>query len=184
MNIRRLVKKFFGAKDRYGEDDFPSVVLLLRNVEFPGPEDMLRIARESWGANGSVQLVGTLRKKASYVFSCQTTNGSMWLSIHIRAQPYGGGGGREPTEFLQRPWDEHQAWMSIDFPYGKIRKLSEDKALADIYKVLLIFAFKTWSSNVLAVFFPAERVTIPNFADLAECIQWARRSGLDMSFLD
>jgi hypothetical protein len=183
MNIKGLAKKLVGARERYREDDFPSVVLLLRNPEFPEAEDMLRIARESWGAGGPVELLGTLRKKASYMFSCRTGEKSMMFSIHTRPHAYGGGG-REPTEFLQRPWDEHRAWMSIDLPYGNNRKLSAEKALGDIYKVLSIFAFKMWNPNVLAVFFPAESVTIPNFGELAGCIQWARRSGMDMSFLD
>jgi hypothetical protein len=37
---------------------------------------------------------------------------------------------------------------------------------------------------VLAIFFPAERTTIPNFGELAASIQWGRRTGLDLSFLD
>ena len=183
MGLRGLVSKLLGTRKLYAEDDFPSVVLLLRNAEFPTPEDMLRIACESWGSGGPVELVGTLRKKASYMFSCRTSKGALVLSIHTQPQPYGGSG-REPTEFLQRPWDDHRAWMSIDMPNGNNRRLSEQKALADMYKVLLIFAFKMWNPNALAVFFPAERVTIPNFGELAACIQWARRAGLDMTFLD
>jgi hypothetical protein len=183
MSIRGLARRLLGTSERYAEGDFPSVVLLLREPEFPKAEDMLHIARESWGAGGPVELLGTLRQKASYVFACQTAGGSMAISIHTQPQPYGGGG-REPTEFLQRPWDEHGAWMSIDLPHGNNRKLRAEKALGDIYKVLSIFAFKIWNPNVLAVFFPAEGVTIPNFGELASCVQWARRSGMDMSFLD
>jgi hypothetical protein len=181
--LQRILKKITALPERYQENDFPSVVLLLRNAEFPPPEEMLRIARESWGTDGSVELLGTLRKKASYMFSCRTSKGAMMLSVHTRPQPYGGRG-REPTDVLQRPWDEHQAWMSIDLPYGNNRKLAAERALADIYKAQLIFAFKVWAPNVLAVFFPGEGVTIPNFGDLAGCIQWAHRAGLDMSFLD
>jgi hypothetical protein len=50
--------------------------------------------------------------------------------------------------------------------------------------MLLIFVYKLWSGNALAVFFPAERVTVPNFGELADSIQWARRAGLDLKFLD
>ncbi len=177
------MKKFFGGKERYGDDDFPSVVLLLRDPKFPTTADMLRIANESWGAGGSVELLGTLRESASFVFSLKTAKASTTISVHTQPQPYGGSG-REPTEFLQRPWDEHKAWMSIDLPNGRSRKLSTEKSLGYVYKVLLIFAFKCWNPNVLAVFFPGEGVTIPNFGELAACIQWARRSGMDMSFLD
>jgi hypothetical protein len=107
----------------------------------------------------------------------------MVFASHTQPQPYGGGG-REPTEFLQRPWDDHRAWMSIDMPKGRNRSLSEQRALGLIYKVLLVYAFLMWGPNTLAVFFPGEGVTIPNFGELAACIQWALRTGLDLSFLD
>ena len=179
----KWVKTIFSVPSRYAEDDWPSVVLLLRNPEFPEPEQMLHIAQRAWGAEGPVKLLGTLREKQSYTFACNTPQGSLWFSVHISKLRYGSEG-REPLEVLQRPWDEHSAWMSIDSPHQKCAQLSKSKALADIYKVLLIFAFQVWSRNALAVFFPAERVTIPNFGELANSIQWARRTGMNMSFLD
>jgi len=182
MGLRGLLRSFAGSRDRYAEDDFPSVVLLLRRPEFPGPEDMVRIARESWGAAGPVESIENPRK-GSYLFSCQTGPGTLFIAIHTQPQSYATGG-QEPTEFLQRPWDDHAAWMSIDMPNGRNRKLAEKQGLSTVYKMLLIFAFKIWGANTLAVFFPAERITIPNFGDLAACIQWARRTGMDMSFLD
>jgi hypothetical protein len=179
----KWAKTFFPVPRRYAEDDWPSVVLLLRNPEFPGPEQMLQIAQKSWGAGGPVKLLGTLREKQSYTFACNTTQGSLWFSVHVSKLRYGSEG-RETLEVLQRPWDEHSAWMSIDSPHQKCTQLSKDKSLADIYKVLLIFAFQVWSPNALAVFFPAERTTIPNLGELANSIQWARRASMDMSFLD
>jgi hypothetical protein len=183
MNLfRSLLEKLGIASKGYAGDDWPSVVLLLKAAEFPEPEVILRLAQESWKGKGNteVKLLGTLRKKASFVFTC----GTLWFSIHCQARPYGGGEGKEPTEVLQRPWDEHKAWMSIDLPHAKNVKLKQENALGDTYKMLLIYAFKVWSPNVLAVFFPAERTTIPNFGDLAKSIQWARRNGLDMTFID
>ena len=117
------------------------------------------------------------------MFSCQTSRGSMVLAVHLQPQPYGAAG-REPTQFLQRPWDEHRAWMSIDMPNGRNRELSKQTARGTIYQVLLVCAFLLWGPNTLAVFFPGERVTIPNFGGLAACIQWARSAGPDMSFLN
>ena len=135
------------------------------------------------GCRRSSDAYGTLRKRHSYAFSCHTPSGSLWFSVHTTARRYGGKG-QEPLEIMQRPWDEHQAWMAIDSPYTTVLKLVGENALADIYKTLLIYAFKVWSPNVLAVFFPAERLTIPNFGDLAGSIQWGRRAGADMKFLD
>jgi hypothetical protein len=158
------------------------MVLLLRKPDFPEPDALLEFAKKAWGAGGPVKVVGTLNKKRSYVFSCQTAHGPLWFSIHTIGQRYGGDG-REPLESLQRPWDEHQAWMSIDSPNQRNTQLSRQNALSDIYKVLLIYALVVWSPNVLAVFFPAERTTIPNFGDLAASIHWGRQAGLDLRFL-
>jgi hypothetical protein len=181
--IRTLIQKIRGRQKRYRPEDWPSVVLLLRESDFPTPEDLLRIAVESWGAGGPVKTVGTLREKQSYIFSCQTPHGPIWFSIHIQRGKYGSEG-REPLEIVQRPWDEHGAWMAIDSPHTTIVKLLEKNALGAFYKMLLNYAFKIWSPNALAVFFPAEGLTIPNFGDLAASIQWGRRVGADMRFLD
>lgn len=59
MKLRRLVGRLLNTQERYAEDDFPSVVLLLRNPEFPGPEELLRIARQAWGTDGPVELLGS-----------------------------------------------------------------------------------------------------------------------------
>ncbi len=181
--FRTLVRRILGSHPRYSEDEWPSVVLLLREPEFPEPQTLARIAEESWGAGGPVKLIGTLQKKQSYTFSCLTSSGPLWFTIHTQARNYGSVG-REPTEILQRPWDEHRAWMAIDSPHTKVVKLINENALAEIYKCLLIYAFKVWSPNVLAVFFPAERLTIPNLGDLAPSIQWGRQTGLNLEFLD
>lgn len=181
--VRELMGKFFGRQTRYNHDDWPSVVLLLREPGFPEPETLVQIAEGAWGAGGPVKLVGTLRKRQTYVFSCTTSCGPLWFSIHTRAERYGSAG-QERLEIMQRPWDDHKAWMAIDSPHSKIVKLIEQGALAEVYKCLLIYAFKVWSPNILAVFFPAERLTIPNFGDLAGSINWGRRSGLDFRFLD
>jgi hypothetical protein len=181
--IQRVLKKITPRAERYREDDFPSVVLLLREPDFPDPDSLFDLAQKAWGAGGPVEVVGTLRKKRSYMFSCQTNYGPLWFSIHTVGQPYGSDG-REPLDVLQRPWDEHRAWLSIDSPHQSNKKLASENALRDIYKVLAIYAFLIWSPNVLAVFFPAEGTTIPNLGDLTASIQWGHRKGLDLRFLD
>jgi hypothetical protein len=168
--IRDLINRFTGIRPRYAADDWPSVVLLLRQPDFPNPEALFDLAQKAWSAGGQVKVVGTLREKQSYVFACQTVHGPLWFSIHRVGQRYGGEG-QESLEVLQKPWDEHRAWMSIDSPHQRNVDLDKKKALGDIYKLLLIYAFLVWSPNVLAVFFPAERTTIPNFGDLAASIQ-------------
>jgi hypothetical protein len=109
--------------------------------------------------------------------------GSVLYSIHTNMQKYGSLA-EEGNEVLARPWREHTAWMSIDMPRQRCEELSKQRVLASIYKVLLICAFMCWSENSLGVYFPAEGIAIPNFGGLAESIQWARRNGMDLRFLD
>jgi hypothetical protein len=181
--LGKWVKSFFKVSSHYAGDDWPSVVLLLRQPDFPKPEALFDLAQKAWGTGGQVKVVGTLREKNSYIFACQTVHGPLWFSIHKVGQRYGVEG-QESLEVLQKPWDKHQAWMAIDSPHQRNVDLIKKKALGDIYKLLLIYAFLVWSPNVLAVFFPAERTTIPNFGDLAASIQWGRRNGLELTFLD
>jgi hypothetical protein len=45
MNVfRTFLKKVFGSPNRYKDDDWPSVVLLLREPIFPEPETIVQIA--------------------------------------------------------------------------------------------------------------------------------------------
>jgi hypothetical protein len=163
----------------YPEDYFPSVVLLLKNPLFPSAEVILKNAQASWGANAPVELVATMRQGASHVFR----SGAVIFSVHTNPTRYGSlaeGG----SEILMRTWNESGAWMSIDMPTERCNKLREQKALGDIYKVLLIYAFMCWSENCLGVYFPAEGAAVPNLGGLAESIQWGRRNGLDLAFLN
>jgi hypothetical protein len=84
---------------------------------------------------------------------------------------------------MQRPWDQHRAWLSIDMPLIA-KGLRETEAWGESHKLLLIFAFKSWSPNCLAIFFPTEGVTVPNFGDLADSIRWGRQNGLKLDFLN
>jgi hypothetical protein len=115
----------------------------------------------------------------SYILTC----GTLVFSVHLGSEPYGVEG-QERSETQQRPWDEHQAWLSIDAPTAKVEKLRQAKALGDVYKLLLVYVFKLWSSNCLGIYFPAESVTVPNLGDLAQSIQWSRKNGIDLTFLD
>jgi hypothetical protein len=164
---------------RYPSDYWPSVVVLMAKPLFPSREEVNARAQRAWANAGPVNLVGTLRDSASYVFQC----GPMSISVHFTNARYGGpaSGG---SDILQRPWNDHTAWISVDMPTQRNQALHQSGSLGEMYKVLLIFVFLSWSNNCLAVYFPAEGVTIPNFGDLAGNIQWARHAGLDLSFLD
>jgi hypothetical protein len=74
--------------------------------------------------------------------------------------------------------------MSVDLPNLRNEALYRSGDLKNMYKILLVFVFLCWSNNCLGIYFPSESVTIPNFGDLAASIQWGRRAGLNLGFLD
>jgi hypothetical protein len=178
MNLLQKLRNKL-TSSRYPADYWPSVVVLMAEPWFPTKDDVLARAQKAWGNAGQATLVGTLRDGASQVIKC----GSMSFSIHFANARYGGGssGG---DEILQRPWDAHRAWMSVDLPDMRNESLHRAGELGKMYKVLLIFVFLCWTNNCLAVYFPGEGVTILNLGDLASCIQWGRRNGLNLHFLD
>jgi hypothetical protein len=124
-------------------------------------------------------MIQTLNNGSSYVLRA----GKLIFAVHQAPQRYEVEG-REQNNLLQRPWDEHTAWMSVDFPAITTAKLREIRSLGSYYKMLLIYVFLCWSPNCLAVYFPMEGVTVPNLGDLAESIKWARQSGINLEFLE
>lgn len=175
--LENLRRKF--SSGRYPSDYWPSVVVLLAQPLFPSKDEVLSRAHRAWGNAGPPKFMGTLREGASHIIQC----GPLTISIHCANARYGQMNERG-NDALQRPWDDHHAWMSIDLPNLRNETLYRSCELANMYKLLLVFVFLSWDNNCLGVYFPGEGVTIPNFGDLAGCIQWARRSGMDMSFLD
>jgi hypothetical protein len=107
----------------------------------------------------------------------------MSFSIHCANARYDGEGERG-DDILQRPWNDHKAWMSVDLPKLSNKALYEAGDLAKMYKALLVFVFLCWNNNCLGVYFPGEGVTVPNFGDLAGSINWGRQSGLNLNFLN
>jgi hypothetical protein len=164
--------------DRYPADYWPSVVVLMSQPVFPSGDEILSHAQTAWGNAGQAKLAGTLRNGASHVIHC----GPMTFSIHCTNAKYGQLSERGDG-ILQRPWDDHSAWMSVDLPKLRTQALSEAGELANMYKVLLVFVFLCWNDNCLGVYFPGEGVTVPNFGDLAASINWGRQNGLNLNFL-
>jgi len=164
--------------NRYPSDYWPSVVVLMAEPTFPSSDEILSRAQKAWGNAGPATIVGTLRNGASLVIRC----GPMSFSVHCTNARYG-----EPSErdddVLQRPWNDHKAWMSVDLPQLRNQELDQSGDLANMYKVLLVFVFLSWNSNCLGVYFPGEGVTVPNFGDLAASINWGRQNGLNLNFL-
>lgn len=160
-------------------EDCPSVVILLKEPQIRTPEESLNIVRNALGANTDVELIQTLNDGCTHVIR----DGKFLFSFHQYQQRYKVPG-RPSAVLLQKPWEEHKAWLAFDLPTQSSVKLKEIDSLGLSYKVLLVFAFLSWSPNCLAVYFPAEAVTVPNLGDLADSIHWARRNGLNLDFLN
>ncbi len=179
MNILQWVRWKLGiTTEADRSDDWPCVVLLLKEPLFPSLEAAVQVGQASWGAHAPVELMSVANGGKSYVL----TSGTFVFSVNLGAGPYGLEG-QEPSEAQQRPWDEHKAWLSVDAPTAKVEKLRQSKALGGVYQLLLVYALKSWSPNCLGIYFPSESITIPNLGDLAQSLQWGRQNGIDLSFL-
>lgn len=175
--LQNLRQKF--SPNRYPSDYWPSVVVLMAAPAFPSGEEILSRAERAWGNAGPAKLIASPHEGASRLIQC----GPLSFSIHCANAKYGeqtGHGGN----ILQRPWDDHKAWMSVDLPLLRNEALYQSGELANMYKVLLVFVFLGWSNNCLGVYFPGEGVTVPNFGDLAASINWGRQNGLNLNFLN
>jgi hypothetical protein len=177
--LRLLIDKIKGSTLSYPKDYWPSVVVLLRMPIHKDASEVLETAQASWGAHAPVEALATTEQGASHVLR----SGGMIFSVHFATDQYTELA-EDGDEVLTRPWKEHRAWMSVDMPDARCFDLSAKKTLANAYKLLLIYAFKSWSENCLGVYFPAEGVMIPNLGALAESIQWGRKNGLNLAFLN
>jgi len=164
-----------GIDDR--NDDWPSIVHLLRDPVLPDMDQALEMARGAWGAAGPVKLLGQVGPH-SFALRVEPLN----FSIHAFGSRYGGNVPELSAVQLQA-WDQHTAWVAVDLPGRKIESLKSEGSHAGAYKSLMYFVFKHWSANCLALYFPAEGVTLPNQGDLIESIRWSRRNGINIDFL-
>jgi hypothetical protein len=160
------------------KNDWPSVVLLLKEPHLLSPEETVETGQAAWGAYAPVELMSVANGGKSYILK----GGNLAFSVNIGSGPYGLEG-QEPSEAQQLPWDEHQAWLSVDAPTANVEKLRQSKSLGVCYQLLLVYVLKSWSPNCLGIYFPAESVTVPNLGDLAQSLQWGRQNGIDLSFL-
>jgi len=160
-------------------ENYPSVVVLLKEPQVRTPEESVQIVRRALGADTDVELISTLNDGNSHVIR----NGKFFFTFHQTSQRYELPG-HTPPDIQQNSWAEHRAWIAFDLPTQGSDRLREINSLATAYKLLLVFAFLCWSTNCLIVYFPAEGISVPNLGDLADSINWARRNGQNPNFLD
>jgi hypothetical protein len=160
-------------------ENYPSVVILLREPQIRTSNESLNLVRRALGAGIDVELIGVLDNGNAHIIR----NGKFFFTFHQASQRYEVPG-YEPIGLVRKAWDENKAWVAFDMPTQSSAKLREIDSLGTAYRLLLVFTFLCWSPNCLGVYFPAERVSVPNLGDLADSINWARRNGQNLDFLN
>ncbi len=172
------LRKIFAGRERADADeDWPSIVMLLREAQLPTADEAVEMARVAWGAAGSVELVGTV---GPHNFAIRVK--PLTFALHAVGSRYEVRKPERPLA-LQQVWEQHCAWLSVDLPGRRVVELREKGQLGSAFKSLMHFVAKHWSPNCLALYFPSEQVTVPNQGDLIESIRWARRNGINLDFL-
>jgi hypothetical protein len=159
------------------EEDWPSIVFLLREAVLPSAEQACEMAKSAWGAAGEVDLLGAVGPHSFAIRIAPLTFALHAFDCCYEADP----GPLNPIQ--ERCWDQHRAWLSVDLPGRSVERLRRGGHLSDAYKSLMFFANKHWSANCLALYFPGEQATLPNQGDLIESIRSARRDGIDLDFM-
>ena len=156
---------------------WPSIVFLLRVPHLPSPEDALQLARNAWGAAGPVEIAGIVRE-SSFLFRASP----LMFALHAAPSRYEAGA-INLSAVQRQAWDEHAAWLSVDLPGKRTDVLRQQGSLGQAYASLMYFAFKYWSPNCMALYFPDERTTVANQGDVIESIRWSRKNGINLEFL-
>ena len=156
---------------------WPSIVFLLRQSHVHTPEEAVHMCQEAWGAAHQVELIGIVTE-GHYAIKA----GPLFFAFHSVNQAYRIQG-LQLTQVQQQAWDQHTAWMSIDLTKSREKILKEEHSLGVAYKPLMYYASRNFSPNCLALYFPAEGVTVPNLGELIGSISWCLRNGIDLSFL-
>lgn len=157
------------------ERPFPSVVLLLESPRELTEEMALRYSEQAWGGNdGAPSIAGSphkgswLIRVSDLLFALRSARGR-----YVFPRP-------EANAVRQRAWDQHKAWVVVEYPEGPKTPESE---WPSCYKLLLLMVHQLWDDNCLGLYLPAEGVTVPNMGDLISSIRWAGKNGTPLAFL-
>lgn len=158
------------------EDSYPSVVLLLASARAISQEDALRWACAVWSQSGQGLSItaGTTRgswivQEASGLLFGLRSGSSCWREpVH------------EPNAARRRAWEQHRAWLAVDYAQGAHTPESE---WPSCYKLLFLMVHQLWDENCCGFYLPAQKVTVPNVGDLISSIRWAAQNGTPLPFL-
>jgi hypothetical protein len=179
MGVFTQLKKMIGlAVPSDSSEDCPSIVLLLNQPQELDADRALAIASSAWGAAGPVELIGT---NPPYTYAIRASE--LFFAIHAVPHRYQASPPIS-SQIQERCWTQHKAWLSVDMQRAAVTELRASGRLGEAYFTLLHFVHERWSPDCVALYYPAEGVTIPNQGDMAESIRWARRHGTDLNFLN
>lgn len=156
------------------EDTYPSVVLLLESPLEMTKERALRLAERAWGGSEGVSITGASRKGAWIIGAADILFGLRSGRSRYRAEV------KESNAARQRAWNQHKAWLAVNYEEGRNTPESEWPAC---YKLLFLMVHQVWDDNCLGFYLPAQDVTVPNMGNLIASIQWASRNGTPLAFL-
>ncbi|MGA2338397.1 MAG: hypothetical protein ABSF75_00780 [Terracidiphilus sp.] len=159
------------------ENDWPSIVFLLREPVLPSAGQAIEMMTVAFGAIGPVEFLGTV---GPHNFAIRVA--PLTFALHAFGSRYEADFGHlRPVQ--QQCWELHRAWLSLDFPGNSAPILRQKGTIGHAYKTLMYFVVKHWSPNCLALYFPSEQSTLPNRGDLIQSIRLARLDGIDLDFL-
>jgi hypothetical protein len=159
------------SKNGSNEEPWPSVVLLLRRPPMLTDDVILEKAKKAL-VSDSVQLTHLGNVRLLFAKNLPFT-------FFEEAQKYSVPGLETSVE-RQRAWNEHTAWIAVDFSPGQ--KVPRSK-WASFYTALMTLVVEFWDDNCAAMYFPAEGVTVPNLGSWKDSMRWSKANGTNFAFL-
>jgi hypothetical protein len=157
------------------EDAYPSVVLLLESPREITEDDALALAERAWGSSEGELSIDHDAARGSWIIRASDVLFGL-RSGRSRYEP----AASEGNATRQRAWNEHNAWLAVDYAEGRNTPESE---WPSCYKLLFLMVHQLWDENCLGFYLPAHQVTVPNMGDLIASIRWAGRNGTPLAFL-
>jgi hypothetical protein len=157
------------------EDSYPSVVLLLLSPQALGKEDALRIASQAWDESEQGISIAEGTSRGSWIIQASDLLFGLRSGRSRWPEPV-----QERNAARRRAWEQHRAWLSVDYVEGSHTPPSE---WPSCYKLLFLVVHQLWDENCCGFYLPAQEVTVPNVGDLISSIRWAARNGTPLTFL-
>lgn len=180
-----MVAKMFGSILRFlgnvisgsspEADPYPSAILLLDSPREISRERALELANKAWGSDEIHPVISPGSRKGSWIIKVEDAPFGLRVSRRRMHPP-----GRENNSARQRAWDNHRAWIAVDYPQGPDIPETEWPAC---FKLIFLMVNQLWDEHCLGLYVPTEAVTIPNMGDLIASLRWAANNGTPLPFL-